>query len=162
MSKKNNRVVIAIFDDQNSAEKAMDELKTWTQKSSNIKLGAVGTLGQDGDEMTTKLPRQIVKGVFLGLVVGLIVGVLISSLNMIIAAVVGAFVGGLLGAYFKKSTTMNQDEKNQVYNELSDGKVAVMATVSDYQMQNTKEKLDSLGGKLFTFTPPADMLADVT
>lgn len=160
MARKNNRVVIAIFNDQNSAETAIDDLNKWTKKSKNIHLGAVGTLGKDGDKMATNLPRQVVKGVFIGLVAGLIAGVFISSLSIIIAAAFGAIVGGLLGAYFKKSTTMTLDQKVQVYNELSDGKVAVMATVSDYHMQNTTEKLISLGGKLYSFNLPVDGLAD--
>ena len=89
-----------------------------------------------------------------GIIVGIIAAIFITQIGLLVGAAVGAVAGGVIGLFVKKSTNLSEDDLNQLRDELSDGKVALMATVDDYEKETTSGKLNSLGGKVITFVAP--------
>ena len=99
---KNNLVVVAIFDDQDAADSAIDDLKSWNNQSKAMKLGAIGTLNLEEGEIVSRIPRQIGKGAAIGVIAGTIAGILSGSIGILIGAAGGALAGGAVGSMFKK------------------------------------------------------------
>ena len=73
---KNENVVIAIFDDEESANESIDGLKQWDRVNDEIKLGAIGTITKDGDKVKTHVGRKVGKGAAVGATVGVIAAAL--------------------------------------------------------------------------------------
>jgi uncharacterized membrane protein len=151
---KNNLVVVAIFDDQDAADSAIDDLKSWNNQSKAMKLGAIGTLNLEEGEIVSRIPRQIGKGAAIGVIAGTIAGILSGSIGILIGAAGGALAGGAVGSMFKKATNLRPEDMIRLKEELTDGKVAVMATVDEHEKENTSGKLKRYGGNVLTFTAP--------
>ena len=84
-----------------------------------------------------------------------------AGIGIIGGAVGGALAGGVLCAFFKKSANLTKEDIETIDEELGDGKAAVVATVDEFEIDLTREKIESLGGKTYHFPVPAEALDEV-
>jgi uncharacterized membrane protein len=132
----NHTVVIAIFDDEASADVAVISLK-----NSGVARGdAIGVLvlDENGELKEEKAGRSSWgKGAGIGAVVALATPV---------GLVAGLIAGGLLGALHHKDLGLSDADRERIRSELEDGKAAVgvLAPVSEATI--VAEKLTELGG----------------
>jgi uncharacterized membrane protein len=78
MTDKNKHLVLAFFDNESVADKAVESLKKWDKANADIKVGAIGVLVKDknGKIKTHKLgKRDTVKGAGVGLILGIIAAI---------------------------------------------------------------------------------------
>jgi uncharacterized membrane protein len=138
---KDKDLVLAIFENEPKADGAVEALKTWDKSNDMVKLGAVGVLvlDENGEVKTQKLgKRSVSKGAAIGLVLGMLTPVGIA------AAAVG---GGALGALHRKGLGMNDEERDHIAEELSDGKAAVGVLTTHEEAPMVEQKLKELGGQ---------------
>ena len=140
MAKK--QLVLAFFENEAAADKAVGELKAWDKANKDIKLGAIGVLVKDekGKVKTNKLGSRR-WGV--GAVLGAIAGVLTGGVTI----VGGAILGGIVGAFFHKGLGMSKEDLARIGGELDGGKAAVGVLVNDDEVASVTAKLTELGGK---------------
>jgi uncharacterized membrane protein len=138
LSKKN--VVLAIYENEMAAESAVDSLKRWDKSSDDVKLGAMGVLVLDetGEVKTHKMgTRSVRKGAGIGLVLGMLTPVGLA------AGVVG---GGLAGGLHRKGLGFNDEDRDRIAAELSDGKAAVGVLAKTEEAPAIAEKMKEFGG----------------
>jgi hypothetical protein len=132
----NHTVVIAIFDDEASADVAVISLKN----SGVAKGDAIGVLvlDENGELKEEKAGKSSWgKGAGIGAVVALATPV---------GLVAGLIAGGLLGALHHKDLGLSEADRERIRNELEEGKAAVgvLAPVSEATI--VADKLTELGG----------------
>ena len=132
----NKTVVLAIFNDEASADAAAASLK----ESGVAKGDAIGVLvlNEKGELKADKVgKRSWGKGAGIGAVVSLVTPVGLAA---------GLIGGGLLGALHHKNLGLNEAERERSGSELQGGKaaVAVLAPVSEATV--VADKLTELGG----------------
>lgn len=74
MSDKNKHLVLAFFDNESAADKAVESLKKWDKANADIKVSAIGVLvkDKDGKIKTHKLgKRATAKAAGVGLILGI-------------------------------------------------------------------------------------------
>jgi hypothetical protein len=151
-------VVLAIFDDEASADRAADSLKD----SGLAHKDAIGVLVVDrkGRLKTDKIgKRSTGKGAGIGVVLGMLTPVGLG------AAVVG---GGLLGALHHKGLGLDDVDRDRISAELTNGKAAVGVLAPVDSAPAVAGALTELGGKPETHAvddevldeAPADVEAD--
>src|SRR5262245_48412750 len=99
----NEHVVITLFANQIMAEEAIASLKSWDHSSSEIKLGAIGSVTKDGDKIRTHVGRKIGKGGGVGAILGVIAAILSGGITLLGGIAGGAAVGGVIGTFMKQS-----------------------------------------------------------
>ena len=132
----NHTVVIAIFNDEESADAAATSLKD----SGAAKGDAIGVLvlDEDGNLKAEKVgKRSWGKGAGIGAVVALVSPVGLAA---------GLIGGGLLGALHHKNLGLDEADRERISSELEGGKAAVgvLAPVSEAAV--VADKLSELGG----------------
>jgi len=132
----NHTVVIAIFNDEESADAAATSLKD----SGAAKGDAIGVLvlDEDGNLKAEKVgKRSWGKGAGIGAVVALVTPVGLAA---------GLIGGGLLGALHHKNLGLEEADRERISSELEGGKAAVgvLAPVSEATV--VAEKLSEMGG----------------
>jgi hypothetical protein len=132
----NHTVVVAIFNDERSADAAAASLK----ESGVAKGDAVGVLvlDEEGRLKADKVgKRSWGKGAGIGAVVALVTPVGLAA---------GLIGGGLLGGLHHKNLGLNEEDRERISKELEGGKaaVAVLAPVSEARV--VADKLTGLGG----------------
>ena len=132
----NHMVVIAIFNDEESADAAATSLKD----SGAAKGDAIGVLvlDEDGNLKAEKVgKRSWGKGAGIGAVVALVTPVGLAA---------GLIGGGLLGALHHKNLGLDEADRERISSELEGGKAAVgvLAPVSEATV--VADKLSELGG----------------
>jgi hypothetical protein len=132
----NHLVVLAIFDDEGSADTAANSLK----ESGVAKRDAIGVLVLDekGELKADKVgKRSWGKGAGIGAVVALATPVGLAA---------GLIGGGLLGGLHHKNLGLNEADRDRISSELQGGKAAVgvLAPVSEATV--VANKLTELGG----------------
>ncbi len=132
----NHTVVLAIFNDEASADAAATSLK----ESGVTKGDAVGVLVLDdnGKLKADKVgKRSWGKGAGIGAVVALVTPVGLAA---------GVIGGGLLGALHHKNLGLNEADRDRLSSELEGGKAAVgvLAPVSEAKL--VADRLTELGG----------------
>jgi hypothetical protein len=132
----NHTVVIAIFNDEESADAAATSLKD----SGAAKGDAIGVLvlDENGNLKAEKVgKRSWGKGAGVGAVVALVTPVGLAA---------GLIGGGLLGALHHKNLGLDEADRERIGSELEGGKaaVAVLAPVSEATV--VADKLGELGG----------------
>jgi len=132
----NHTVVIAIFNDEESADAAATSLKD----SGAAKGDAIGVLvlDEDGNLKAEKVgKRSWGKGAGIGAVVALVTPVGLAA---------GLIGGGLLGALHHKNLGLDEADRERISSELEGGKAAVgvLAPVSEAAV--VADKLSELGG----------------
>ena len=135
------QLVIAIFQDESTAEAAAAELQDWS-RNLDIKLEAMGILVVDeqGRLKTDKIGgRSTGKGVGIGAVLAMATPVGLAA---------GVIGGGLLGRLHHKGLGLSDDDRERLGGELLGGKAAV-GTLSDLTgAEAISAKLEGMGGTL--------------
>ncbi len=165
MADKNKHLVIALFDSEAAADRAVESLKGWDKANESIKLGAIGVLvkDKDGKIKDHKLGRRdTIEGAGVGLVLGLIAGVLSGGLAILSGIVGGAILGGVLGTFIHKGLGMSKEDLDRLGAHLDAGRAAVGVIVEKGEVKDTEAKLTELGGKVETYEVKAEALQDVT
>ena len=129
-------VVIAIFNDEESADAAATSLKD----SGAVKGDAVGVLvlDENGNLKAEKVgKRSWGKGGGIGAVVALVTPVGLAA---------GLIGGGLLGALHHKNLGLNEADRERISSELEGGKAAVGVLAPVSEATFVADKLSELGG----------------
>ena len=141
-------LVLAIFDDEASADAAAKGLNRWASREAANKMidthpvQAMGVLvlDADGKLKTEKLgPRSI--GVGAG------IGVILAALTPVGMAV-GIIGGGILGARHHKSLIISSDDRERLGRELQGGKAALGVMTDKTNVAAVSAELASLGGTI--------------
>ena len=156
---KNEHVVIAVFADQTVAEQAVDALKTWDKASSEIKLGAIGTIAKEGDKVRTHTGRKTGKGASVGAILGVIAAVLSGGVTLVGGVVGGAALGGVVGAFMKQSLGLTEEEIQELGRKLDEGKVAVVVTCDAIEIEPVTAQLIRKGGQVNSYDIPKEVVA---
>jgi uncharacterized membrane protein len=154
-------VVIAIFSDEDAAKKASKALQDWDKANDDIKLGAIGTISKKGDDVKTSVGRKTGKGAKVGATVGVVAAVLSGGITLIPGLVYGAAGGGVLGTFFKKSLNLTKEEIEELGKKLDSGKVALVVTLSENEVEPTSKQLADLGGEVQSYEVPSEALDEV-
>lgn len=157
---KNENVVVGIFEDREMAEHAIERLKQWDKASDDIKLGAVGLLYKEGQDVKSEINHQGGRGLKVGALVGVIAGVLTGGIGLIGGAAAGGLMGGAAGTFFARSLNLNEAECNAIGRELDLGKAAVVVTCDDYEVVPTRNTLEKAGGVVKLYVVPADAIEE--
>ncbi len=141
----NKQLVLAFFDSEAAADKAVNDLKAWDKANQDIKLGAIGVLVKDaqGKVKTHKLGSRK-WGV--GAILGAIAAVLSGGMTL----VGGAVLGRLVGAFFHSGLGMSKEDLARIDKELDNGRAAVGVLANDNEAASVSKKLSELGGKAET------------
>jgi hypothetical protein len=132
----NNMVVLAIFNDEASADTAATSLK----ESGIAKKDAIGVLvlNDKGELKTDKVgKRTLGKGVGIGAAVALVTPLGLAA---------GLLGGGLAGALHHKNLGLSKADRERIGEELQDGKAAVGVLAPVEEAAIVKDKLTELGG----------------
>jgi hypothetical protein len=157
---KNDHVVIALFDSEDFANYGIDLLKKWDYATPDIKLGAIGTITKKGDKVKTHVAHKTGQGAKVGALLGIIAAVLTGGASWIMAAAGGGALGGIAGSFFKKSLHLTKEEIETLGKELDRGKVAVVVTCDEHEVEATGKQLTQYGGDLTTYTVPEVALTE--
>src|SRR3954454_330878 len=162
MSKnKNDQVVIAFFASEEAAKQVVDYLKGWDKANDDIKLGAIGTITKEGDNIRTDVGRKTGKGAKVGAVLFVASAVLTGGATLVASAAGGAAVGGVAGSFFKKSTNLTKAEIQELGTKLDGGQVAVVVTCDEDEVAATRAELVNAGGQVQSYEVPAEALDEV-
>ena len=138
----NKQLVIAFFENEDAADKAVDEIKQWDKASKEVKLGAIGILAKnDKGEIKTQKVGKRKTGT--GAVVGAVAGVLSGGLTV----VGGVVLGGIIGAFFHKGLGLSKEDLARFDDELDGGKAAVAILAESDEADGVSAKLAELGGE---------------
>lgn len=135
------QLVLAFFENEAAADRAVDTVKQWDKASKEIKLGAIGILVKDdqGKIRTHKLGKRKTG-----------TGAVIFSLGAVLTGgtlLAGAAVGGILGSFFRKGLGLSKDDLARIGGELDGGKAAVCILAAPDEAAAITAKLAELGGK---------------
>ena len=149
------QVVLAIFPDEGAADTAAQSLKDWDKLDPDVKLHAIGVLALDdnGKVKTHKLGRRSWGK-------GAGIGVVLAALTPP-TLIAGALAGGALGALHHKGLGVDAAERDQISKELTDGRAAVGALVTDDEASAVADQLKLLGGELHVLTPSDEAVEEV-
>jgi hypothetical protein len=132
----NNMMVLAIFNDEVSADMAATSLK----ESGMAKKDAIGVLvlNDEGELKTEKVgKRSIGKGVGIGAALALVTPVGLAA---------GLLGGGLAGALHHKNLGLSKADRERIGEELQGGKAAVGVLAPVEEAAIVRDKLTELGG----------------
>ena len=146
----NNMVVLAIFNDEASADTAATSLK----ESGIAKKDAIGVLvlNDKGELKTDKVgQRTIGKGVGIGAAVALVTPVGLAA---------GLLGGGLAGALHHKNLGLSKADRERIGEELQGGKAAVGVLAPVEEAAIVRDKLTELGGAAESHPVSAEALQE--
>lgn len=139
------QVVLAVFEDEATADTAVKQVTSWDKASDDVKLGAVGVLVMDekGKIKTHKMgARSTGKGAGIGLIL-----VMLTPVGL----VTGAVGGALLGRLHRKGLGLSESDRDRITAELEEGHAVVGVLAPAEQGAMVKDKLTELGGKAETY-----------
>ena len=148
-------VVLAFFNDEPTADDAVEALKTWDKGDDLVKLDAIGVLALDdkGTIKTHKLgKRSVGKGAGIGLVLAVI------APPTLLAGVIG---GGLLGAFHHKGLGLKAADRDRIAAQLTGGQAAVGVLVLPAMAIDVSAKLADLGGTAEVHEVTEEAVAEV-
>ena len=157
---KNEQVIVAFFDSQAAADAASSDLQAWDKVNEEIKLGAIGTITKENGKVKTHVGRKTGKGAAVGTVIGIIAAILSGGITLIGGVLAGGAAGGVVGAFMKKSTHLTKEEIDQIGNELDAGRVALIVTCDDHEVEPTRQQLISAGGKVRGYVVPQEAFSE--
>jgi uncharacterized membrane protein len=160
MGNKNDHVVIAIYSDEEAAKQAANALQNWDKANNDIKLGAIGTISKQGDKVKTHVGRKTGSGAKVGAVLGITAAVLSGGITLIPGVVGGAVGGGAIGTFFKKSLHLTKEEIQQLGQKLDSGRVALVVTVDENEVDATSKQLADSGGDVESYAVPTEALEE--
>jgi predicted flap endonuclease-1-like 5' DNA nuclease len=148
-------VVLAFFNDEPTADDAVEALKAWDKADDYIKLDAIGVLALNdkGKIKTHKLgKRSVGKGAGIGLVLAVI------APPTLLAGVIG---GGILGAFHHKGLGLKAADRDRIASQLSAGQAAVGVLVNPDIAIDISAKLTELGGSAEVHEVTEEAVAEV-
>jgi len=157
---KNEHVVIALFDTEDFANYGINLLEQWDREDTTVKLGAIGVISKQDGKVKTRAPRRAGGGAKLGLILGGIAAVLTGGTSILVGVMGGALLGSAAGALAKKSLRLTKDEIQTLGNELDRGRVAVVVTCDEFEIEPTSQKLTQYGGDVKGYEVAAAALAE--
>lgn len=140
----NKEVLLAIFDDEASADTAAKDLEAWAKTSPDVKLNAVGVLAMDenGKVKTQKMgPRRTGAGLGVGAVLAMLTPVGLA---------VGVVGGGLLGRLGHKGLGLSEADRDRIGKELKKGHAVVGVLAAPEDGPSIGDRLLDSGGRLET------------
>lgn len=155
---KNKNVVIAFFDNDDWSRLATNRLQEWDRENPDVKLGAIGSLKNEGGKVKTHIPHKTGKGAATGAVLAVIAGVLTGGVGLVAAAAAGGAVGGIAGAFFKKSINLTKEDIQKIGQELEHGRVALVVTCDDHEVEGVQTVMKNSGGDVQHYVVPAEAL----
>ncbi len=158
----NEIVVIAVFGSQGEADEAIDGLKSWDQADPDVKLGAIGTIVRHGDKLKTHVGHKFGRGAGVGAIVGMIAGVLSGGATVLGGLIAGSLLGVGVGGLMKDSLHLTKQEIEALGDELDAGKVAVVVTCDEAEIEPIVQQLETFGGTTRTYGVPQAALAEAT
>lgn len=153
---KDEHVVIAIFADQIVAAQAVDSLKRWDRASSEIKLGAIGTIVKEGNTVRTYVGRKTGAGASVGAILGVIAAVLSGGLTLLGGIAAGGVLGGVFGAFMRQSLQLTEEEIQELGRELDGGKAAVVVVCDPTEIEAVTAQLAGTGGQVRVYDVPKE------
>ncbi|MFN8497403.1 MAG: DUF1269 domain-containing protein [Anaerolineae bacterium] len=157
---KNEHVVIALFDNQQFADYGIDHLKQWDRANDEVKIGVIGTIFKKGDKVKTHVAHKTGGGAKVGLVLGVIAAILSGGTTLIAGAVAGGVAGGVAGSFFKKSLHLTKEETDALGQELDRGRVAVVVTCDEAEVEAVSQQLTQWGGDVKGYAVPTEAVAE--
>lgn len=149
------KLVLAIFDNETSADSAVESLKQWDKEDKKINMSAIGVLALDenGQLKAQKMGRRSTrKGAAIGTVLAVVTPIGLA------AGIVG---GGLAGALHRKGLGLNDEYRDMIANELMDGKAAVGVLSEPADSDQIMDWMVQLGGKPESHTLSSEALNEV-
>jgi uncharacterized membrane protein len=146
-----NQLILAVFENEEAADKAAADIKSWDQASDLIKLGGVGVVvkDKDGKVKQAKLGgRQGGKGAGIGMVLGIIWAIPTGGLSLAGGAIAGAVGGAVFGSFFQKGFKFTKEDAQRLDQQLNAGRAVVGVMANDYEARQVTDKLTQLGGKV--------------
>lgn len=150
MAKQNKQLIIALYENEASAQQAAEDLKAWDKANDDVKAGAVGVLvtdGKGGIKQDLTGPRAGGKGAAIGAILGLIAAVPTGGLSLLGGILGGGLGGGIIGSFFHKHLGMSEDERDRLAQEIAGGCAAVGVLAEADEAGAFTAKLIALGGK---------------
>ena len=164
MADKKKHLVLAFFDSESAADKAVESLKGWDKANEDIKLGAIGVLvkDKDGKIKTHKLgKRDTAEGAGIGLILGIIATIFSGGIALLGGIVGGAVLGGIVGTFVHKGLGLSQEDLKRIGDHLDAGRAAVGVMIKEEEVSSTSDELIKLGGKIEAYEVSAEALQDV-
>jgi uncharacterized membrane protein len=151
------QVILAVFDDENSTETALRQLKAAKQgELPGIQAAVAMFKDASGSRFRYKeVGLTPGKGALGGVILGATVGILTGGAGIILGAA-GALLGGLVGRK-KQESRFPTDRINQVVASLPPGSSAILAVVADQDVAAVEKDLADLGADLLTVPISADI-----
>jgi uncharacterized membrane protein len=158
MANTNKNVIIAYFESAEKAGAAAEGLKSWDKANEAIKLGGIGIISQVDGKIETHNVGAVATGTGakLGTAIGLVTGILSGGITLIGGALAGVAGGAVLGSLKHKSLGLTDGDMEVFKNELTDGKVALVVTADDDEVNDTLAEIEKLGGKVMSYTADRD------
>jgi uncharacterized membrane protein len=157
---QNDWVIVATFENETAADKAIKGLKGWDKASDEIKLDAVGKIYKKGGKVKTSLERKTGKGAKVGAVLGVTAAVLSGGVTLVAGVVTGGVMGGVAGSFFKKSLHLTTNEVEAIGADLDAGKAAVVVACDEPEVGPTSAQLTGSGGTVKTYLVPPELLSE--
>ncbi|MDX1416449.1 MAG: DUF1269 domain-containing protein [Candidatus Promineifilaceae bacterium] len=156
----NKNLIVAYFKNQHAAEMAADGLKDWDKACLDIKLGGIGILTMEDDEVKSRMVggRTTGTGAKWGTILGIAAGIFSGGLSIIGGAVAGLATGALAGALFHKRLGMSDEDKARLEAHLKDGGAAIATMASEDAVAATEAELASMGGDVENFSVPPETI----
>ncbi len=149
MASAQQHLVLAFFENEKAADRAVEALQAWDKCSEEIKYGAIGVLvkGPDGKLKQHRFgPREQRKGLAVGVALG-VVAALLPPVALIGSVVTGAVAGTAGGALIHEGLGLSKADLERYAAEMEAGRAAVGVMAGDGEAQDTMAFLQSWGGK---------------
>ncbi|HXV42315.1 MAG TPA: DUF1269 domain-containing protein [Anaerolineae bacterium] len=154
------QVILAVFDDENSTEAALKQLKAAKKGEPRVQAAVAMFKDADGSRFRYKeVGLTPGKGALGGVILGATLGILTGGATIILGAA-GALLGGLVGRK-KQESRLPTDRINQVVASLPAGSSAILAVVADQDVAAVEKDLADLGADLLTVPISADIAAQL-
>jgi len=140
------RMLVAIFSDAAKAREASDALQRMGEQSEiAVHTVRILTRERDGTITSTDIAHQLPEGTMGATAVGSLLGLLGGPLGLAVGAVGGMLIGG--AADYAK-TKVTADFAQEVADELTPGKSAVVANVDEESVDPVNARLQPLGAAI--------------
>ena len=157
---KNHQVVIAEFESEAFANYGIDLLKKWDYVTEDVSLGAIGVISKKDGKVETHVPHQSGKGAKAGAVVGVLAALATGGTSWIVGMIGGSAIGAAGGGFFKKSLHLGKDEVQALGEKLDEGKVLVVVTCDEAEVEAVSHQITQFGGDVTTYEVPEDAVTE--
>jgi uncharacterized membrane protein len=157
MEQQDTHLIIATFDGEHDAERALDVLKE-SRDEKMIGIQAAVVLQKDEQEQVhfKDVGMTPAKGAAGGAVLGVVVGVLTGGTGLALGAI-GALVGGLVGRK-KRDSSSPTARLNQAAASLRPGSSAVVIVMEEGWVVVVEKELETMGAEVMTTVISSDVV----